>query len=230
MKRYCGSSGHLFFGLLLVAATKLSSPLSAQMEAPLSASEPYAGASFAGEPYRTMEALLEVSIFRIDVLQLTVGVGPDTWERLDTVVHGHADYSEALADSVARVMLEARDAWARQVFLRDVSLKRLAGAMHETAVKAADAGYVSQEYASSLAETLPQWFGFLEERGAKKGDAIHIRIRGDEVRTTYRTVDGQVLLDDVGVDPEGRRAGIPSFYAPDARFRRRLVESLLAKP
>jgi hypothetical protein len=151
-----------------------------------------------------------------------------TGARLRALTEGRSEYSEELADSVALLMLEAEDALARQVFLRDVGLGRLTGGMRETAEKAAQAGYISQEYASSFATALPEWFGFLEERGAKEGDAIYFRIRGDEVTTTYRTVDGRILLDDMTVDRESRLGSIPSFFAPDTRFRRRLVESLLA--
>jgi hypothetical protein len=35
-------------------------------------------------------------------------------------------------------------------------------------------------------------------------------------------------MDEVAEGAEGRRASIPSFYAPGTRFRKRLVESLIA--
>ena len=87
--------------------------------------------------------------------------------------------------------------------------------------------YKRQEYADEFEANAPEWFGFLEERGAKEGDELFFRIRGDEVRTSYRTVDGSVLMDEVGESAEGRRASIPSFFAPGSRFLERLVESLL---
>jgi hypothetical protein len=194
------------------------------------APDPFDSVDFGEGPYEEMEALLEVTIFNIDVLTLTVRVGPGTAQRLEGLAEGRTEYTEELADSVGIVMLEAEDAWARQVFLRDVGLGRLTDGMRETAEKAADAGYISQEYASSFAAALPEWFGFLQERGAKDGDAIYFRIQGDRVRTAYRTVDGQVLLDDTTVDRESRLGSIPSFFAPDTRFRERLVKSLLTDP
>ena len=223
--------------LFLVASVTMPANLSAQADAAggipvVSTPDPHPIESidFGEGPYEEMEALLEVTIFNIDVLTLTVRVGPGTAQRLEGLTQGRTEYSEELADSVAFVMLEADDAWARQVFLRDVGLGRLTDGMRETAEKAADAGYISEEYASSFAAALPEWFGFLQERGAKEGDAIYFRIEGDRVRTAYRTGDGQVLLDDTTVDRESRLGSIPSFFAPDTRFRKRLVESLLTDP
>ena len=210
--------------LLLVAATPAALP--AQSDGP--AADTLDSTPFGAGPYEEMEALMEVTIFNIDVLTLTVRVGPDTAALLEALLAGRTEYSDELADSVALVMLEADDVWARQVFLRDVGFGRLTGGMRETAEKAADAGYISREYASSFAAALPTWFGFLQERGVREGDAIYFRIRGDEVRTTYRTVDGAVLLDDKTVDRESRLGSVPSFFAPETRFRRRLVESVLS--
>ena len=223
--------------LFLVASATMPANLSAQADGAggipvVSRPDPHPleSVDFGEGPYEEMEALLQVTIFNIDVLMLTVRVGPDTAHRLQGLAQGRTEYSEELADSVAVVMLAADDAWARQVFLRDVGLGRLTDGMRETAEKAADAGYISQEYASAFAAALPEWFGFLEERGAKEGDTIYFRIQGDRVRTAYRTVEGHVLLDDTTVDPESRLGSIPSFFAPDTRFRERLVESLLTDP
>jgi hypothetical protein len=102
------------------------------------------------------------------------------------------------------------------------------GGIRETAEKAADAGFVSRAYVETFSDGLPELFGFLDEGGTKKGDEIVFRVRGDSVRTLYRTVDGRVLLDRTAVDAQGRRASIPSFFAPGTRFRKRLIESLLA--
>jgi hypothetical protein len=237
MPRRLGASRLGAIHLFLVASATVPGTLSAQERgageiAAVSTPDPhpFESVDFGAGPYEEMEALLEVTIFNIDVLTLTVRVGPETARRLAGLAEGHGEYSEELADSVAVVMLEADDAWARQVFLRDVGLGRLTGGMRETAEKAAEAGYISQEYAAEFAAALPEWFGFLEERGAKEGDAIYFRIQGDRVSTAYRTVDGQVLLDDTTVDPESRFGSIPSFFAPGTRFRERLVKSLLAGP
>lgn len=219
-------------GLVLfafLASAQFSNPLLAQSDtAPPAAPDPFELENLGFGPYQEMSALLEVTIFNIDVLQLTIRVGPGTAARLEAVTEGHDEYSDELGDSVAAVMLDVDDAWARQVFKRGVGLGRLTSGMRETSERAAAAGFIRQEYADEFAANLPVWFGFLEqEGGAKEGDAIYFRVWGDEVRTVYRTVDGRVLMDEVGVSAEGRRGSIPSFFAPDTRFRKRLVESLL---
>ena len=181
----------------------------------------------AGLAEAELSALLEVTIFSIDVLTLTVRVDPETEARLQRLAAAEK-YSDELADSVAAVILEANDLWARQVLHRDVGLGRLVGGMRETGEKAAKAGFITQEYFEEWSESLPATFGFLEEDGAKKGDEIFFRVRGDTVRTLYRTVEGRVLLNQSIESTQARRGSIPGFFAPETRFRKRLVESLLA--
>jgi hypothetical protein len=206
-------------------AQPLGAPSSAAAAVP--SDDPFDPSGLAEGPFSEMSTLLEVTIFKIDVLTLTIRVNGATAERLKSVAKGRS-YSEELADSVAAVILDADDGWARQVFHRDVSLGRLVGGMRETAKKAAEAGFITQETFEEFSENVPAWFGFLEESGAKKGDEILFVVRGDRLRTVYRTVDGRVLMDEQAEGGEARRASIPSFYAPGTRFRKRLVESLLA--
>lgn len=195
-------------------------------EAAVAEEDPFNPASLGAEAYGEMSALLEVTFLQIDVLTLTVRVGTQEAELIGALVEGR-EYSSELADSIAGTMLETRDAWARQVFHRDVGLGRFLGGIRETAEKAAEAGFITQEYFEEFSANLPIWFGFLEETGAKKGDEIVFRIRGDSLRTVYRTVDGRILLDREAEGVEARRASIPSFFAPGTRFRERLVKSLL---
>ena len=213
----------------LAASVAVCGPLSAQSTGTTDVSAtPLLPEGFGIGPSEEMRALLEVTLFNIDVLMLTVRVSPEAGEHLSALVAGREGYDEALADSVAAVMLDVEEAWARQVFARDVGFGRLTDGMLETAEKAAAAGWVSEDYVTGFATRLSSQFGFLEERGAKEGDAIYFRLSGDEVRILFETVDGEILLDEVGVSAEGRRASIPSFFAPGTRFRRRLVESLLS--
>jgi len=172
-----------------------------------------------------MSTLMEVTIFGIDVLTLTVRVSPETGDRLGTLVEGR-DYSDALADSVAAVILETDDLWARQVFERDASRDRMLDGMAETSRRALEAGYIGQAHHDDFVEGLPEMFDFLEERGIEEGDEVFFRIRGDTVRTLYRTSGGEVLMDRSVVDPEARRGSVPGFFAPGTRFREGLVRSL----
>jgi hypothetical protein len=211
--------------VLTVLVTAVASGLSGAQLTP-AADDPFDPAGLGQGPYEEMSALMEVTIFNIDVLTLTVRVSAETGDRLRRLTEGRG-YGDQLADSVAAVILTDDDLWARQVLERNVGYGRMLGGMRETMEKAADAGYVTTQYVVGFAERLPELFGFLEADGAKEGDAIFFRIRGDTVRTLYRTVAGDVLLDRSVVDGEARRGSIPSFFAPRTRFRKRLVESLL---
>ncbi|MEM7416675.1 MAG: hypothetical protein AAF389_14315 [Gemmatimonadota bacterium] len=217
--------------ILLIAALIAAAPLGAQtIDAPSTAVAELPAESLDPRhlgigPWDRMSALLEVTIFNIDVLTLTVRVDSVTGERLERVASGRS-YSDALADSVAAVMLDAEELWAMQIFHRDVGFGRLIGGMTESAEKAGEAGYVSEAYVSAFSETAPELFRFLEEDGTKEGDMILFHVVGESVRTAYLTVDGQLLLNEVGEDAEGRRASVPSFFAPGSRFRERLVKSL----
>lgn len=210
---------------LVLAAPSLSR---AQSAATISGEDPFAPAALGSGPYEEMSALLEVTIFNIDVLTLTVLIPPSAAERIRSIVEGR-EYGEALADSVASVVLAADELWARQVFHRGVGLGRLMGGMRESSERAAEAGFISHEYAAEFSANLPVWFGFLAEDGVEEGDEIVFHVQGDDVRTLYRTVDGRVLLDQTGTDAEARRGSVPSFFAPGSRFRKRLVESLLER-
>jgi hypothetical protein len=190
--------------------------------------DPFVPSGLGVGPYAELSALMEVTIFNIDVLTLTVRVSPEAAERLRSLSEGRS-YSEELADSVAALMLEAEDLWARQVLHRDVGYDRMAGGMRETTERAAEAGYISEAYLEEFGARIPDLFGFLREDGAREGDEIFFRVRGDTVRTVYRTVEGEVRLDRTVVDPEARRASVPAFFAPGTRFRRRLVESLVGQ-
>jgi hypothetical protein len=190
------------------------------------AENPFAPAGLGSGPGQEMRALMEVTFLNIDVLTLTVRVSPKTGSQLRALTQD-CEYSEALADSVAAVILASDRLWARQVMHRDVGFSRMLGGMREVAEKATRAGYVSRNYFEKFSASLPELFGFLEKRGARKGDGIYFLTRGDTLRTLYRAVDGAILLDRSTVDREARRAGVPSFFAPETRFRTRLVESLL---
>lgn len=174
-----------------------------------------------------MSTLMEVTLFGIDVLTLTVRVPPETGQRLRSLVQGR-DYGDSLADSVAAVILETEDLWARQVFERDASRARMLDGMQETSRQAVEAGFIGRAHHEDFVEGLPEMFDFLEDRGVHEEDAVFFRIRGDTVRTLYRTSDGEVLMDRTVVDPEARRGSVPSFFAPGTRFREGLVRSLIS--
>lgn len=172
-----------------------------------------------------MHTLLEKTIFQVDVLTLDVRLGRDATARLDSLIAGRP-YSRALADSVAALALGAHDAWARIVFRRGVSLKQFLGGVRDNLKRAREAGIVSGADYDTISEGLPRWYAFLRERGIHEDDEMFYRIRGDTLRTVFRSADGRILLDQVDVGPERRLSVLGGWFAPGSEFRQGLVKSL----
>lgn len=181
-----------------------------------------------GGPFSEMSALLEKTLFKVDVLTLQVRVSEETAAELARLVRGRK-YSDELADSAAALVLRERDAWARIEFQRGVSLRQLVDGIRDNMKKAVEAGLLAEEDFAMITAAMPVWFGFLEVEGASKGDEILYRIRGDSLRTVYRTVGQEVLLDQVDVGPERRMAVLGSYFAPGSDFRKGLIRSLFQR-
>ncbi len=181
-----------------------------------------------GEPFSEMSTLLEKTLFKVDVLTLQVRVSEETAAELSRLVRGR-EYSDELADSAAAVVLRERDAWARIEFQRSVSLNQLVDGIRDNMKKAVEAGLLEEEDFATITAAMPVWFGFLAVEGASRGDEILYRIRGDSLRTVYRTVGKEVLLDQVDVGPERRMAVLGSYFAPGSDFRKGLIRSLFRR-
>jgi len=215
-----GTSAFPVFALLLGAA-----PLAAQ-SADATPASPVDTAGVVATP--RLHTLLEKTIFQVDILTLDVRFGPETAARLDSLADG-SGYSEALADSVLAVALDARDAWARMEFQRDFGFDRFQEGMTGSLRAAVKAGIVVPATYDSIVSSIPDWYDFLPERGVKDGDEIFYRVRGDTLHTVYRGAGGQVLLDQVNVGPDRGRGLIGGWFAPESDFREGLVKSLLGE-
>jgi hypothetical protein len=173
-----------------------------------------------------MSTLMEKTIFQVDVLVLDVCFGPDAAGQIDSLTSDRR-YSEALADSVATAALRADRVRARIEFLRDVDLDRFLEGIRENLGKAREAGILRGQDYASIAESLPRWYAFLEDRGIREGDRMLYRIRGDTLRTAYRSAGGERLLDQTDVGPERRLSVLGGYFAPGSDFREGLIRSLL---
>lgn len=198
------------------------------LEAQVVLSPPMDTASLAHGPYAQMHTLLEKTIFKVDVLTLDIRFGEEQARRFESLVAGN-DHSSAVADSVARIAIHSDDAFAEIVFKRGVSLGQFVDGIREDLGKARSAGIISDEDYRRISESLPVWFGFLDERGIKEEDRILYRIRGDTLRTVYVGVGGDVPLDQVDVEPSAPRAVLGSYYAPGSSFRKGLLRSLFSQ-
>ena len=183
--------------------------------------------SIGGGPYARMHALLEKTIFKVDVLTLEVRFGTETSCRLEELI-GDRSHSSDLADSVAAVAVQARDAWARIEFKRGVSLDQFVDGSLDNVRRAREQGIIRPEDYEMVSEGLPRWFAFLEERRIHEGDQIVYRIRGDTLRTQFRAASGEILLDQTDIGPERPLLVLGGYFARKSDFAKGLVKSLFA--
>ncbi len=179
----------------------------------------------AGPRYSRMHMLLEKTFLKVDVLKLEIRLGESDARRIERLASGKR-YSEELANSVAEVAINSRDAYARIEFVRDIDLEQFVDGVREDLGKARDAGIIDPTDFEAISEGIPRWFAFLEERRILDGDQIHYRIRGDTLRTIYLGVGGDLALDQTDVGPERRLAVLGSYLAPGSSFRKGLIRSL----
>lgn len=176
-------------------------------------------------PSSAMHMLFEKTIFKVDVLTLDVRFGPEPAGRLEALVAGRR-YSSALADSIAAVAVDARDAWARLRFERNVSLARFLDGVRKNLKRALQGGIIDADSYDDISRDLPVWYQFLAADGIHDGDEMFYRIRGDTLHTAYRSVTGEVLLDQIDIGPERRLSVLGGYFAPKSDFRKGLIKSL----
>ena len=177
------------------------------------------------EPYGAMRMLYERTIFKVDVLTLEVRFGPETAARLQALAQGRRR-TGALADSIAAAALDAEEVFIRLRFERNVSLGQFLDGVRGNTRAARDAGIITPEEYEQVSSSLPVWYEFLAERGIKDGDEMLYRIRGDSLHTRYRTVEGDVPLNQLDVGDFRRRSVLGGYFAPGSEFRKGLIASL----
>lgn len=173
-----------------------------------------------------MHMLLEKTIFQVDVLTLDIRFGPSETARLESVAAGRR-YTDELADSVAAIALDARNAWARLEFKRNVSLDQFLGGIRKNLDRAERAGIVTPEEYEEIVTSLPGWYAFLADRHIQSGDQMIYGIRGDTLHTVFRDGGGRILLDEVYLGPQRRIAVLGGYFAPGSDFRQSLIRSWL---
>ena len=175
--------------------------------------------------YAVMETVLEKTIFKVDVLRLEVRVDTATARRLESLVRS-AHRSQEVEDPIALAVLAAPHAIARVTFERNISLKQFLDAVEDGMQKTADAGWLSEEEFLDINGWMPRWFGFLAEDGIRDGDVITYRLSGDTLRKVYRTVAGEIPLDEILVGRKHRYGVLGAYFAPKSSFRKKLLRSL----
>jgi hypothetical protein len=165
----------------------------------------------------------------VDVLTVEVRFDSATAHALEAVARGRS-YARPLADSIAAIATEARDALVRIEFQRNVSLRQFLDGVRDNLRKVRDAGLIGPADYDTITAGLPRWFAFLAERGIRDGDRILYRIRGDTLRTVFLAREGGVRLDQTDVGAERRRAVLGSYFVRGSDFRGGLLRSLPRSP
>ncbi len=176
----------------------------------------------------TMRMLLEVTIFRIDVLTLELRIDGPAGEDIRSLAEDR-ERSETVADSVADLAADARHAYARLDFLRGISLDRFLDEVRRNAVRAAEAGYISEETGAFIGRSLPEWYAFLEGRGIEEGDRMEYFIEGDTLTVHYLSPSDSLLMSTTDVGPERRRSVLGGYFARGSDFREGLLDSLFRR-
>lgn len=196
--------------------------------APVAAQDPGARtwpetASLAEGPHSRGCMLLERTIFNVDVLTLELRFGPVTADRIERAVRSGAE-----RDSVARLGIRSRDAFARIEFVRGVGMDRFIDGVRTDLRRAADGGVIADSTFRSVSLSLPVWYSFLEDRGVREGDQLVYRIRGDTLHSGYRTADGEWLLQQTDVGAERTRSVLGSYLVEGSSFREALLDDLVS--
>ena len=179
------------------------------------------------EPFSRMSMTLVESLLfaRVDVLDLEVHFGVETANRLESLADGRA-LTTPLANSIADIATQSRDANIRLRFLRDIDLDRFIDRACRNTRKVYEAKLINKDTYEEIARSLPIWYSSLQERGIKKDDLMLYRVQGDGLRTIFRGNDGKVYVDQRGQGEERRLAILGSYFVPKSEFRDHLIRSL----
>lgn len=183
---------------------------------------PFDTASLGEGPAARACMLMERTLFKVDVLTLYVHFGPETAGAIRRLVEQGAP-----RDSIAGVAMRSRDAYARIEFVRNVGMDRFFDGVRDDLRRAVRAGIVDQEAFDEVSTGLPTWYSFLAGRGVREGDQVLYRIRGDTLRSGYRSAEGELLLDQIDVGAQRRLSVLGAYFVEGSSFREGLLDSLV---
>ena len=172
-----------------------------------------------------LEAQLEKTIFKVDVIALDLWLGPTSADEVGRLCS--AAFPGAVPrDSLAAIVAGSRDARARMVLQRDVGLDRFLDGVIADMRRACGAGLLGAEGFELVARGLPVWLAPLRADGLREGDCLLYHIAGDTLRTLVERRDGGVVIDQTDVGAEHRRALLGSLVAPGGGFADELLDQL----
>ncbi|MFQ5689496.1 MAG: hypothetical protein ACE5HQ_04400 [Gemmatimonadota bacterium] len=222
-----GIPGLVWIPGLALAASLAGPPRAAPANWPdMSGREGRAGGPQAeSESEFRMHMLLRKSVFHVEVLTVDVRVDGETARRITRQADSRR-YGKALADSLAAAAFSARMAWIDVCFRRSFGLDRMLDGIRKNLEGAPSTGMIDSATLGVISQRLATWYGFLEARGIRRGDRMELRVRGDTVRTIYRTGGGDILADRTDVDATERASVMGRYFALNSDFRDGLLRSL----
>lgn len=172
-----------------------------------------------------MEALLEKTLFQVDVINLDLWLGPASADQVRRLCAA-TDQAAVSPDSLAAVVARSRDARVRMVLQRDVGLDRFLDGVIEDLRRANEAGLLGAEGFEAVSTGLPAWLHPLRADGLWEGDRFLYCITGDTLRTVVERRDGRVVINQTDVGPEHRRGLLGSLVAPGGGFADELLDQI----
>jgi hypothetical protein len=176
-------------------------------------------------PYAVMEAQLQVTFFRINVVELRIRFDEATAAEIERLARDQ-DHSEEREERLAQVAARAENALAVLRFQRDVRLSRFLREAREDLERAYEAGFIDAATLRTISAELPRSFEPIADRGFRDEDQLLYRVYPDRLRIILLDGDGRVLLDRTDEGHERRLALLGSYFAPGTEFREDLIRSV----
>lgn len=181
----------------------------------------------ASGPFSTMDAKVERTFLGVDVARVLLRVDEPTRRQLEGLIR-QSPRSTAQKDQVARTAARGENAFARLIFLRNVSVSEFLHDGQRDLQHAARARMLDPQSYQVASQAFAHAFLFLRSRGFRKGDQLLYRVRPESLRTVLVSATGQVLMDKLDRGAAFPRALMASYFAPGSTLRELLLRSLYA--
>lgn len=175
-----------------------------------------------------LEMVYRRTLFRIDIMRLSVRVDSAADRRIRAVTEGR-EYGDALADSVAAAVLAADRLLVETRLLRDVTLDQFMDGMADNLDRARDDGLLTPEERDAVYLETGERFLPFREGGLPKSWSVRYDIRGDAVAMSVRDAEGHVRLESRSTGRARRVAVLGSYLAPSSDFREDLLRSAFSR-
>jgi len=177
---------------------------------------------------REFDYVLEVTIFKIDVVRLNLRIDPETARGVAALITS-GDRTPEIEDSVAVRLMQTPSAEARMTFLRGMSGQQFLDNTVGTLRRLGEEGLLSSAEVEALDRSTQTRFAFLDDSGIEAGDYLEQVLRGDSVTTTFVTSSGQQVMRDVQVGGEHRIALLGSYFGRTSDFRDGLLDQMYVR-